>query len=166
MEGGRVGLDMARRHRTPWYENGVRFTCLPDCGKCCDQPDGVVFLAKHDAARLAAHHGMEVQDWLDRDCRRSHNGRYVLRSRADDGVCIYLSEDKMCQVYAAKPDQCSAFPWWNENMKSTRAWHKTVQLCPGLRQPDANVIPLPVIQTHLAADTVAEKGFRIWSDQA
>jgi hypothetical protein len=35
-----------------------------------------------------------------------------------------------------------------------------------LRQPDANVISLPVIQTHLAADAVAEKGFRIWSDQA
>ena len=148
--------------RAPWYSHGVRFECQPDCGKCCDQPGGVVFLAPHDAERLAAHHDMPVQDWLDRDCRRSHNGRYVLRSRPGNDVCIYLNEDKTCSVYESKPDQCSAFPWWNENMVSNRAWHKTVQLCPGLRQPDANVIPLPVIQQHLDKDRVAEKGFRTW----
>ena len=146
----------------PWYSEGVRFECQPDCGKCCDQPGGVVFLARHDAERLAKHHEMEVQDWLDRDCTRSQNGRYVLRSREQDGICIYLNDDKSCSVYKAKPDQCSAFPWWNENMVSNRSWHKTVQLCPGLRQPEADAISLPVIQGHLEKDRVAEKGFRTW----
>lgn len=150
--------------RAPWYAHGVRFECQPDCGKCCDQPGGVVFLAPHDAARLAAHHDMPVQDWLLRDCTRSQNGRYVLRSRNVDGICIYLAEDKTCSVYEAKPDQCSAFPWWNENMVSNRAWHKTVALCPGLRQPGAKTVPLPVIQGHLDKDKVAEKGFRVWSE--
>ena len=150
--------------RVPWYSQGVRFECQPDCGKCCDQPGGVVFLAPHDAERLAKHHDMPVQDWLDKDCRRSYNGRYVLQSRPGNDVCIYLNEDKTCGVYEAKPDQCSAFPWWNENMVSNRAWHKTVQLCPGLRRPDAGVISLPVIQGHLDKDRVAEKGFRNWSD--
>ena len=149
--------------RGPWYSEGVRFECQPDCGKCCDQPGGVVFLARHDAERLAEHHNMEVQDWLDRDCTRSRNGRYVLRSREKDGICIYLNNDKSCSVYKAKPDQCSAFPWWNENLVSNRSWHKTVQLCPGLRQPEADVIPLPVIQDHLDKDRVAEKGFRVWA---
>ena len=146
----------------PWYSHGVRFECQPECGKCCDQPGGVVFLAKHDAERLAKHHDMEVQSWLDRDCTRSQNGRYVLRSREDDGICIYLNEDKSCSVYKAKPDQCSAFPWWNENMVSNRSWHKTVQLCPGLRQTNSKVIPLPVIEDNLEKDAVAERGFRTW----
>ena len=153
-------------NKQPWYSHGVRFECQPECGKCCDQPGGVVFLAPHDAKRLAEHHQMSVDDWLDRDCRRSHNGRYVLRSRPGDAVCIYLNEDKTCQVYESKPDQCSAFPWWNENMVSNRSWHKTVQLCPGLRQPDSPVIPLPVIQGHLDKDKVAEKGFRNWSENS
>ena len=148
--------------REPWFSNGVQFECQPDCGKCCDQPGGVVFLAPHDAERLANHLDMDVQDWLDKDCTRSNNGRYVLRSRPEDDICIYLNDDKTCSVYEAKPDQCSAFPWWNENMVSNRSWHKTVQLCPGLRQPGANVVQLPVIQEHLDKDGIAEKGFRKW----
>tara|TARA_B100001996_G_scaffold84442_1_gene62282 strand:- start:956 stop:1321 length:366 start_codon:yes stop_codon:yes gene_type:complete len=121
-----------------------------------------VFLGRDDAARLAEHHGMEVDDWIEKDCTRSQNGRYVLKSRPDDGICIYLNEDKTCSVYKSKPDQCSAFPWWNENMASNRSWHKTVQICPGLRQPGAKVVSLPVIQGHLEKDHIAEKGFRSW----
>ena len=30
--------------RTPWWNGGVNFACQPDCGACCDQPGGVVFL--------------------------------------------------------------------------------------------------------------------------
>ena len=146
----------------PWYSNGIRFECQPDCGKCCAQPGGVVFLAKHDAERLSNFHELSVEEWLERDCTRSRNGRYILRSREDDGICIYLNEDKTCSVYEAKPDQCSAFPWWNENMVSNRSWHKTVQLCPGLRQPNSKVVQLPVIQGHLEKDSVAERGFRTW----
>jgi hypothetical protein len=47
-------------------------------------------------------------------------------------------------------------------MASNRDWHKTVQLCPGLRQPGSKVVQLPVIQGHLDKDRVAEKGFRKW----
>jgi hypothetical protein len=148
-----------------WYQQGVPFLCLPDCGKCCNQPGGVVFLARHDAAKLATHFSMEVESWLEQDCRRSADGRWVLKSKGEDGSCIYLNDDNQCTVYDSKPDQCSAFPWWNENMRSTRDWHKTIQLCPGLRHPDAKKIPLPVIQSHLDADAVAEKGFRVWKNK-
>jgi len=148
--------------KAPWFAAGVPFTCVPDCGKCCDQPGGVVFLRKTDAARIAKHLEMPVDLWLARDCTRSANGRYVLKSREEDGICIYLNADKTCQIHTVKPDQCRAFPWWRENMESTRAWRKTVDLCPGLRQPSAPVIPLPVIQGHLDADAKAEIGFRVW----
>lgn len=153
---------MRRRRSEPWYADGIPFVCLPDCGKCCNQPGGVVFLAPHDAENLAGRFNLDVGDWLERDCRRSADGRWVLRSKKSDSSCIYLDEHNACTVYENKPDQCSAFPWWNENMRSSREWRKTVQLCPGLRHPDANIIPLPVIQSHLAADAVAEKGFRVW----
>jgi len=153
-----------RKAKKPWYSEGVPFTCLPGCGRCCDQPGGVVYLTKDDAKRVAEHLKMDVEEWLERDCRRSSDGRWVLSSNKKDGSCIYLQEDRGCGIYPSKPAQCSAFPWWNENMRSDRDWRKTVALCPGLVHPDAEVISLPVIQMHLEADAEAEKGFREWND--
>ena len=43
-----------RRHIPEWWEAGIRFTCLPNCGRCCDEPDGLVYLTKVDARRIAA----------------------------------------------------------------------------------------------------------------
>ena len=50
----------------PWWMSGVPFACQPNCGKCCDEPGGIVYLRPEDAETLASHHDMEVEEWLER----------------------------------------------------------------------------------------------------
>ena len=96
----------------PWWMDGVPFSCQPNCGKCCDEPGGIVYLRPEDAQILASHHGMEVVDWLDRDCRQTLDGRWVLNSEPYTDICIYLDEEKKCTVYDSRPSQCKSFPFW------------------------------------------------------
>ena len=150
--------------RSDWWESGIEFTCLPDCGKCCDEPGGIVYLSSKDAQNLADFHGLAVEEWLVRDCRKTIDGRYILKSSEEDEICIYLAEDKSCNVYSAKPTQCSAFPWWAENLRSERAWKKTEKLCPGLKHEDAILIDGKTIRLWVEADLEATIGFRRWKN--
>ena len=81
----------------PWWMDGVPFACQPDCGRCCDEPGGIVYLRPEDAQNLANHHDMSVEDWLERDCRQTLDGRYILNSDQYTDVCIYLDENKNAQ---------------------------------------------------------------------
>lgn len=148
-----------RREGSEWWSDGVMFTCLPDCGRCCDEPDGLVHLSRRDAERLAKHHSLPLEEWLDRDCRKLHDGRWVLLSKPEDRTCIYILEDKSCEVHIAKPAQCRAYPFWGENMREDSAWRRTKQTCPGLDHPEAILIDGKTIRAHLDADAHAERGF-------
>lgn len=145
-----------------WWADGVSFQCQPDCGRCCDQPGGIVYLAPTDAEKLAEHAGMDVEAWLRRDCTKTLDGRYILRSRQGDGICIYLNEKKQCNVYQVRPQQCKAFPWWSENLRSKRSWNKVKESCPGLTADDAIIISGEEIKLHVQADRQSTRGFRIW----
>lgn len=145
-----------------WWADGVSFQCQPDCGRCCDQPGGIVYLAPTDAEKLAEHAGMDVEAWLRRDCTKTLDGRYILRSRQGDGICIYLNEKKQCNVYQVRPQQCKAFPWWSENLRSKRSWNKVKESCPGLTADDAIIISGEEIRLHVQADRQSTRGFRKW----
>tara|TARA_B100000287_G_scaffold404136_1_gene426539 strand:- start:1494 stop:1967 length:474 start_codon:yes stop_codon:yes gene_type:complete len=146
--------------KTPWWESGIKFTCLPNCGKCCNEPNGIVYLSLKDMTRLAAFQNMQLSDWIKRDCRKTLDGRYVLKSKPENLICIYLDDDLKCNVYDSKPDQCSAFPWWNENLVNEKAWEKTKQICPGIEHPEALIIDNKTIKFWIEADKISEKGVR------
>ena len=150
------------KRRRDWWDEGINFTCLPNCGKCCDEPEGIVYLSKVDAERLATFHHMDVEEWLESDCRKTIDGRYVLNSKKESGICIYLKGDKSCSVYSAKPSQCSAFPWWAENLRSERTWRKIEKMCPGLTSEDAILVEGETIRLWVEADLEATIGFRKW----
>ena len=38
-----------------WWANGVHFQCQPDCGRCCDEPGGIVYLAPTDGEDIRLH---------------------------------------------------------------------------------------------------------------
>jgi Fe-S-cluster containining protein len=141
---------------------GVAFRCQPNCGRCCDQPGGIVYLSPDDAERLAEHAGLDVQAWLERDTRKTFDGRYVLKSREEDGVCIHLNEQKQCSIYEVRPQQCKAFPWWGENLATPAAWGTTKAACPGIDAEDAIVVDGQTIRLHVFADRTSTKGFRTW----
>jgi Fe-S-cluster containining protein len=105
---------------------------------------------------------MEVEAWLERDCRKTLDGRYVLQSRPSDDVCIFLDGEKRCSIYEVRPQQCAAFPWWSENLATERSWKEVKEECPGLTAEDAIVIDGEAIRIHVFADRESTKGFRNW----
>jgi len=150
------------RRRPEWWEAGIRFTCLPNCGRCCDEPDGLVYLSREDASRISNNFDLEVDEWLEKDARKTHDGRYVLKSTTEKRTCIYIKEDKSCKIHNVKPAQCSAFPFWKENIQDDPSWRKTIEICPGLVHPDAILIDGDTIRAHVEADAYAELGFKEW----
>ena len=148
--------------KAPWWMEGVHFACQPNCGRCCDQPGGIVYLSPDDAQRLADHAGLPVEAWLDRDTRQTLDGRFVLKSRDSDGVCIHLNERHQCSIYAVRPQQCRAFPWWGENLATPGAWKATKASCPGIDAEDALLVDGQTIRLHVFADRTSTKGFREW----
>ena len=146
----------------PWWITGVKFSCQTGCGKCCDEPGGIVYLSRHDAKRISSSMGMSVDDWLARDCKQTYDGRYILKSRKSDGICIYLSEDKTCNISQNRPQQCAAYPWWSENLATDRSWQQTKLECPGLTAEDAIIVDGNTIKIHVLADRQSTKGFKQW----
>ncbi len=146
----------------PWWMNGVPFSCQPDCGKCCDEPGGIVYLRPEDAQIMANYHNMSVEDWLEKDCHQTIDGRYILNSDPITQICIYLDENKKCIVYEARPAQCRSYPFWSENVRSDRSWKRTVSECPGLEADEAIIIDGNTIRMKILDDRDAMRGFRTW----
>jgi Fe-S-cluster containining protein len=131
--------------RAPWYAEGLRFACQPDCGKCCTRHGeyDYVYLEKDDVHRLAAHFEMTVRafraKWTKKD-----GGHTILRMDGPD--CPFLDGTR-CTVYGARPAQCGTFPFWPENVKTQASWNELATFCPGVGQGD--FIPLHVIREQL-----------------
>ena len=131
--------------RLPWYTEGVRFACQPDCGKCCTRHGeyDYVYLEREDVARLASHLEMTVKSfraqWTKKD-----DGHTVLRM--DGPACPFL-DGARCTVYEARPRQCGSFPFWPENLKNREGWEELGTFCPGVGKGD--FIPLETIRLQL-----------------
>ena len=49
--------------------------------------------------------------------------------------CVFLemeSGGSQCGIYAARPAQCSSFPFWPDVMKNRRSWDDFALSCPGM----------------------------------
>ena len=113
----------------PWYAAGVRFECQRS-GRCCTNHGEYahVYLTRDDESRLAAHLELTL-----REMRRRHTrlveGRRVLRSTAE--ACVFL-DGLDCTVHAAKPRQCSTWPFWRDNMDEGIWEIEIAPFCPGV----------------------------------
>ena len=142
---GKDGSRDDQAKRLPWYAEGVRFACQPDCGKCCTRHGeyDYVYLEPPDVARLALHLDMPVRafraKWTKQD-----DGHTVLKM--DGPACPFL-DGARCTVYEARPRQCGTFPFWPENLKSREAWDELSTFCPGVGQGD--FVPLETIRLQL-----------------
>lgn len=149
----------------PWWSDGIEFLCQPDCGKCCEEPNGMVFLAESDIIRLANHFDLTTSEYLRQHCKRSIDGRFILASNVETQFCQYYNENKQCDVYVSRPSQCQAFPFWQENLATKKHWKQVVNACPGLQSEDGILIDGNAIRLHMNADRIASVGIRHWSSE-
>jgi uncharacterized protein len=142
VQDGSPGISAKRR---PWYAEGVRFACQPDCGKCCTRHGtyDYVYLEGDDVQRLASHFDVTVEEFRARWTKKD-DGHTVLKM--DGPACPFL-QGALCTVYQARPGQCGSFPFWPENLKSRAAWDELGAFCPGIGQGD--LVPLHEIREQL-----------------
>ena len=113
---------------TPWYDEGLAFTCTK-CGACCTGAPGYVWVNAEEIARLAAFRGESVDDF-GRQFVRQVGDQYSLVERPG-GDCIFWDRRVGCTVYPARPIQCQAWPFWPENIASRDDWEHVTSVCPG-----------------------------------
>lgn len=102
-------------------------------GNCCSRPDGRVRVGPDDVLRIAGHLGLGVEGF---------RSRYVAVSgdRLVEGVggrCPFLEDGRTtrCTIYAARPQACRSWPFWDALRDSPEELRQARRLCPGIDPP-------------------------------
>jgi len=116
--------------RPVWYADGLRFECRPDCSNCCTNHGkyAYVYLECDDAERIAEFLDLTLLAFKQRHTEID-DGELILR--VEDPDCPFL-DDARCSIYPVRPVQCRTFPFWSENLRSSRNWNKLAEFCPGI----------------------------------
>lgn len=136
-----------------WWDKGIRFECQGS-GKCCLSHGqyGFVYLTLKDRKRIAKHLGLSTSAFTRKYCKKNL-GHFCL----DEGKrseCQFLSSDKKCGIYEARPTQCRTWPFWPELM-GAKGWKKEVAaFCPGVGK--GSVIPSEKIDAILREQIQAD----------
>jgi Fe-S-cluster containining protein len=116
----------------PFYAGGLRFSCIR-CSACCRYESGFVFLSQNDVKLLATECKMEYTDFVETYCRWIPAGageeRLSLKETSNYD-CVFWKNG--CVVYAARPLQCRAFPFWRSIVFSAGSWDMAKTGCPGM----------------------------------
>lgn len=110
-------------------EKGLRFGCT-QCGKCCCQFPGYVWVTVEEVKKIAEARGMAVDEFGKKYVRRV-GVRYSLIEDAKNR-CVMLGDDNRCTVYSVRPSQCRSFPFWTSAMRTEKAWNELKEFCPGV----------------------------------
>jgi len=119
-----------------WYAAGLAFECV-QCGRCCAGPaEGYVWVTDAEIEAIAKHLAIPPDRFRAGYLRRVR-GSYSLVERPENRDCIFLSEGdgvRRCDIYAVRPAQCRAWPFWPSNLTSPRAWAAAGARCPGINR--------------------------------
>lgn len=117
-----------------FFENGLKFECSR-CSDCCRLSPGFVYLSKSDLARLCARFNLQYKEFVQKYCRWSpyYNGKEVLCLLEKPNYDCILWENG-CLAYAARPVQCSTYPFWTWILKDNATWNKIGQSCRGINK--------------------------------
>jgi Fe-S-cluster containining protein len=125
-----------------FYAQGLRFFCVR-CSNCCRHESGVVFLSKKDVVVLARQMRIGYNDFIETYCRwvptdSGNRGlsflslKEVLKREKEKSSYDCVFWEGGCTVYAARPLQCRAFPFWHSILASPQSWKSTAASCPGM----------------------------------
>ena len=121
---------MIDRAGSPFYEQGLRFSCTR-CSACCRLEPGYVFLSRKDMELLAEGLKMRYSGVMETYCRWTPmpGGEMQLSLQEKPGFdCIFWQ--KGCTIYPYRPLQCKTFPFWESTLCSRDAWEGLS--CPGI----------------------------------
>jgi Fe-S-cluster containining protein len=118
--------------QNPFYEKGLRFSCLR-CSTCCRHTPGFVFLSEKDLHGIAGFLHMSPEEVRRRFCRIVQVGGFKRLSLKEKGNldCVFW-EAEGCTIYRERPLQCRSFPFWSANLLSRDAWERAAEMCPGI----------------------------------
>jgi Fe-S-cluster containining protein len=127
----------------PWYHEGLRFECIPGCGRCCTGEPGYVWVTQEEIEALANAGGVEVAQFEESFVRQVGTRKSLVEK--PNGDCVfYDSSEHRCLIYVLRPRQCCTYPFWVSNLKTPEAWQDACHACPGCGQ--GQLIPLGEIQ--------------------
>lgn len=107
-------------NKTKTIEKLLTIRCS-QCGACCSDP--MIEVTQHDLGRLVKHLGKPASelvklyapsDFEDTDhddwVNLSYGRRKLGLRRKRDGTCMFLSSERHCTAYKARPMSCRVFP--------------------------------------------------------
>ena len=118
---------MTIRHRSYFFDQGLFFECLR-CGDCCTGDPGIVHVHQSEIKRIARFLSMAVSRFMEKyldPCGENFSIR-----EDQDGRCYFYQDG--CAIYPVRPGQCQTFPFWFENLRSSKKWHQISRECPGI----------------------------------
>ncbi|MBT5855136.1 YkgJ family cysteine cluster protein [bacterium] len=99
-------------------------------GNCC-RIEGVVHVTPQEIDAMAKELGMLGIEFRQKYVKEDH-GWLKIADRGFRPDC-FLTEDNKCQVYGARPKQCSTYPNWPELWNTDDAFLREIVLCKGLK---------------------------------
>lgn len=117
---------------TPFYENGLHFSCTR-CSACCRHEPGYVFLSYQDLEALITHFQIKAKEFIDQYCRTVDLGickRLSLQEKENYDCILWTPQG--CLAYEARPLQCKSYPFWEPNLDSLSSWEALKRECPGV----------------------------------
>ena len=128
-----------RATEKPWYQEGLRFACVPGCRRCCGGAPGDVWVTEEEITALATNLQMPRDAFERSYVRRYASERTSLRERYN-GDCVLLNEHG-CSVYKDRPKQCRDYPFWPEIVQNPFSWIAEMSRCPGIGEGDMHDAP-------------------------
>jgi Fe-S-cluster containining protein len=150
-----LGLNKLNKDKLiPEVKNGFSFSCQ-QCGRCCLDFDGYVFLYEREILRIAHKLNLTLQDCiakytdiinseyiiLDRSLKHTKKKVFlnslVLKQDEKSGACIFLDmETNKCKIYEVRPYQCRSWPKWWPIMTKEKEFREAKEKCPGFYSND------------------------------
>ena len=118
--------------RTPWWSEGLKFSCI-GCGRCCRGEPGAIFFTPEEGRGVRELLGLDEGEFLRRFVTLRW-GKPSFIERANGDCVFYRASDAKCSVYAARPAQCSLFPFWPSLLSSRAIWEFHARSCPGMNE--------------------------------
>jgi len=128
-----------------WYKKGLYFKCIK-CAKCCSGFPGYVWITKDDIENIAAFLKISKNLFLNKYTRYV-NGLISLKEKKNFDCCFLI--DKKCLIYSVRPKQCKKFPWWRDNLETSKAWNDLKKYCPGIDHKEGRFFSFKEIKKNL-----------------